>query len=187
MSAFFLALLAAALATLAGRESVRVSRLAAALGSGAGLLVACWMASALGMALAAWLGVGIAALLHPDAKALLVAMTLLVGAVELLVLRAPPIPAEPTRSFGAIALVLAAGQLTGSAGFIVFALAGQAGLPFLTAAGGVFGTGCVLTAAWVVGSEWERALPIGAMRLAGAGLLLLAACAVAISALGLVG
>jgi len=44
-------------------------------------------------------------------------------------------PAEPTRSFGAILIVLGAAQLTAAAGFLVFALAGATGAPWLATAG----------------------------------------------------
>ena len=46
MPAFFLALIAAAAATLASREALRVARLSAALGGASGLLAALWLAEA---------------------------------------------------------------------------------------------------------------------------------------------
>lgn len=187
MPSFFLAMVLSALATLGGREAVRVARLASALGQAAGLVTACWLASLAGMALAAWLGVGVGRHLHPDAKEMLVALALLLAGVELLVVGPGRKPLEPTRSFGAILLVLAAGQLTGSAGFLVFALAGNAGMPVLAAAGGVLGAGAVLTAAWTAGQEWEDKLPLPAIRYAVAGLLILAAILTGMSARGLFG
>lgn len=185
MPSFFLALLTTALATLAGREAVRVARLAAGLGSGAGLLVAAWLAAALAAALAAWLGARIAAGLHPDAKAMLVAFALLLAGIELLVMRNPPKPEEPTRSFGAIALVLAAGQLTGAAGLLAFALAAASGVPLLAGAGAALGIGAALTCAWALAEGWEG-LPLRPIRYAVAGLLMLAALATGLSARGLI-
>ena len=185
MPSFFLALIAAAAATLGGREAVRVGRLSAALGAGTGLLVACWLACIIACALSAWLGAGIAGQLGPDAKSMLVAIALLVAGIELIVLRPGRAPAEPTRSFGAILIVLGAAQLTAAAGFLVFALAGATALPGLAAAGGALGSGAVLTAAWSLGAEWEARVPLGIVRVAVAGLLILAAIVTALDARGI--
>ncbi len=187
MPSFFLALIAAAAATLGGREAVRVARLAAALGASTGLLVACWLGCVVACALSAWLGAGIAAQLGPDAKAMLVAIALLVAGIELAVLRPGRAPAEPTRSLGAILLVIGAAQLTAAAGFLVFALAGATALPWLAAAGGALGSGAVLTAAWSLGAEWEARLPLRAVRYAVAGVLVLAALVTGLSARGILG
>jgi hypothetical protein len=187
LPSFFLALIAAAAATLAGREAVRVARLSAALGAGAGLLAACWLACALGSGVAAWLGARIAAQLVPDAKAMLVAIALLLAAGELALLRPARAPVEPTRSFGAIALVLGAAQLTAAAGFLVLALAAAAPLPELAALGGAIGGGAVLTAAWNTGAAWETRVPLRPLRWSIAALLLLAALVTGLSARGLLG
>ena len=168
MPSFFLALLAAAAATLGGREAVRVARLAAALGAGTGLLVACWLGCILACALSAWLGAGIAAQLAPEAKSMLVAIALLLAGLELAVLRPGRAPAEPTRSFGAVLLVIGAAQLT-------------------AAAGGAMGSGAVLTAAWAMGREWEARLPLNLLRYAVAGALILAALVTGLGARGILG
>jgi hypothetical protein len=183
---FFLALLATALATVGGREALRVARLAAALRQSMALLAACWLAAAGGLALAVWIGAGVAGWLHPDAKAMLVALALLLAGLELLMLGAPPKPAEPTRSFGAIALVLAAGQLTGSGGLLVMALAAWSGIPALAGAGGMIGGAAVLTAAWAMADDWER-LPLRSIRRTTAALLIAAGVAAALAARGLLG
>ena len=185
MPSFFLALLAAAAATLGGREAVRVARLAAALGSGTGLLLACWLGCILACGLSAWLGAGIAAQLAPDAKTMLVAIALLLAGLELVVLRPGRAPVEPTRSFGAILLVIGAAQLTAAAGFLVFALAGATGMPWLAAAGGAIGSGAVLTAAWSMGSEWEARLPLNVLRYSVAGALIIAALVTGLDARGI--
>ena len=164
MPPFFLALIAAAAATLGGREAVRVARLSGALGAGTGLLTACWLGCIVACALSAWLGAGIAAQLGPEAKAMLVAIALLLAGLELAVLRPGRAPAEPTRSFGAVMLVLGAAQLTAAAGFLVFALAGATGAPWLAAAGGAIGSGAVLPGAWSLRPESEARLPLGAVR-----------------------
>jgi hypothetical protein len=184
---FFLALMAAAAATLGGREAVRVARLSVGLGQGAALLLAVWIACAVACALAARLGAGLAGQLVPDAKAMLVAIALLLAGLELAVLRPVKAPAEPTRSFGAILVVLSAAQVTAAAGFLVFALAAASGVPWLAAAGGAIGSAAVLSAAWAAGAEWERRLPLNAVRFSVAGLLIAAALMTGLSARGLIG
>jgi len=164
-----------------------VARLAAGLGARAPLLIACWLGCIGACALAAWLGAGLAAQLGPDAKAMLVAIALLVSGLELLLLRPGAAPAEPTRSFGAVLIVIGADQLTAAAGFLVFALAAATGAPWLAAAGGALGSGAMLTAAWGLGADWEARVPLAPMRLAVAGLLVLAAVVTGLDARGILG
>lgn len=188
MPSFFIALVAAAAANLAGREAVRVARLSSALGRRTVLLAACWLACALGAGLAAWLGSRVGAtLLKPEAKAVLVAFALVLAAGEIALLRPGRIPVEPTRSFGAVVLVLGAAQLTSAAGFLVFALAAAAAESGLAALGGALGSGAVLTAGWRAGREWEERMPIGALRWSVAALLLLAGLVTGLSARGALG
>ena len=187
MALFFLALLAAATTTLGGPEAVRVARLSARLGAGARLLVACWLACILACVLSAWLGDRIAAQLGPEAKGVLVAIALLFAGIELAVRRPGAAPAEPTRSLGAILIVLSAMQFIAPAGFVVFALAGATGAPWLAAAGGAIGSAAVLTAAWSIGEEWGARLPLGAFRYTVAGLLAVAALVTGLNARGIVG
>lgn len=177
MPFFFLALFAAAAASLAGREAVRVARLSAALGARAALLTACWLACAIGSGVAAWLGARIVGWIAQDARAVLVPVALLLAAGELALLRPARAPAEPTRSFGAIAIVLGTAQLTSAAGLLTLTLAASSAVPQLTALGGALGSGAVLTAAWRAGREWEARLPLLTLRWAVAGLLLLSALA----------
>lgn len=187
MPSFFLALLVAAAATLGGREAVRVARLSAGLGQALGLLVACWIACGAACVLAAWLGASVAAQLAPEAQAMLVAIVLLLAGLELAVLSPGKIPREPTRSFGAILLVLSVAQATGAASFLVFALAASTGVPLLAAAGGALGSGAVLTAAWSAGAGWEARLPIKPLRFAIAGVLIAAALVTGLDARGILG
>ena len=115
MPAFFLALIAAALATLAGRENMRVARLSEALRGGAGLLAAAWLAAVAASVLAGLLGAELAGQLTPPAKSMLAALALLLAAGDVAFLRPPPTPREATRSLGAIAIVLLGAQLTDAA------------------------------------------------------------------------
>lgn len=164
---------------------MRVARLSAGLGGSGALLVAGWLACAIACALAARLGAGVAGELVPDAKTMLVALALLLAGLELLILRPGRAPAEPTRSFGAVLLVLGAAQLTAATGFLVFALAAATGSPWLSAAGGLLGSGAVFTAAWSMRAQWEARMPLGLLRYGVAALLLTAAVVTGFSARGL--
>jgi hypothetical protein len=187
MPAFFFALIAAALATLAGRESVRVARLSNGLRQTAGLLLALWLAALASSAFAGWLGATLALQLTPAANGMLVAFALLLGAVELAVQRPGAAPREPTRSTPAILLVLLASQLTDAARLLILTVAASRGAPWLAAAGGALGSGGVLTAAWALGGAWEARLPLVALRWGAVGLMLLAAALVALTARGVLG
>jgi len=185
LSSFFLALLAAAAVTLAGREAVRVARLSAALGAGTGLMVAIWLACIVSCTVAAWLGVSVAVQLNPQAKSILVAIALLLAGLELALLRAGAPPAEPTRSTGAVTLVLCGAQLTAAAGLLVFALAARTGDPALAAAGGAMGSGAALSAAWSLGSAWETRLPLRWLRYGVAAVVMLATLVTGLGARGI--
>jgi hypothetical protein len=187
MSALFLALLTSALAMLGGRSARLTARMAEALGGGAGLLMAGWIGAIATSAFAAWAGVLLAPQMAPAGKAMFVAFALALAALELLFLRERAAPVEPTRSLGAIALVLLAGQLTDAARFFVLALAVATGAPALAAAGGALGSGAVLTAAWALAGAWSARLPLRVLRLAVGALFAVAAVVVALAARGVIG
>jgi hypothetical protein len=187
MPALFLALLTSALAMVGGRTARVTGQISAALGGRVGLLLVCWLSAIATSALAAWAGVRLAPMMPPAGKAMFVAAALAVSGLELLFARARGDPAEPTRSLGAIALVLLAGQVTDAARFFVLALAAWTGAPALAAAGGALGSGAVLTAAWALGGAWDSRVPLRPIRLAVSGAFMLAAVIVALSARGLLG
>jgi hypothetical protein len=187
MPALFLALLTCALAMFGSRTTLLTARLSGALGGSAGLLLACWLTAVATSALAGWAGSLMAPMMAPATKAMFVAVALAAGALELWFVKASARPVEPTRSLGASALVLLAGQVTDAARFFVLALAVATAAPALAAAGGALGSGAVLTAAWALGEEWEARLPQRGARLAVSGAFLLAAIIVALSARGLIG
>ncbi|MXP41999.1 hypothetical protein GRI75_10140 [Altererythrobacter soli] len=187
MPALFLALLTAALGMAGGRTALLVARLSGALGGGAGLLAACWITAAATSALAAWAGSMLAPLMPPAGKTMFVAAALAVAALELLFAAPRRTPAEPTRSLGAIGLVLFAGQLTDSARFLVLALAVATGAPALAAVGGTLGTGAVLTAGWALGTQWEKHVFVRTVRFAAAALFGIAAVLAALAARGIIG
>lgn len=186
MPAFLFAFLAAALATLAGRDAVRVARLSAAHGSRGGstgvLLAALALAAIAQAALAAGLAYAIIPMLPAKAAGLLAALALGLAGAEVLLLRAGPPPREPTRSFAATAIVLFAALLTGATGFLIAALAVLSGMPVMAGAGGAFGTLAALGVAMAAGGEWDG-LPHWLMRLGGGAILLLAALVIGLGAL----
>ena len=108
------------------------------------------------------------------------------AALELMFASARRAPAEPTRSLGAIALVLFAGQLTDAARFLVLALAVASGEPALAAVGGALGSGAVLTAGWALGEDWEKHLFMRTIRLAATALFVVAALATGLAARGVI-
>lgn len=187
MPAFFLALLLCLAVTMAGREQVRVARLAAALGPALGLLLAIWLSVVAVSLLAAWLGRGLAPLLDGEARGLFTAMVLGLTAVELALLKPKFAPKEPTRSFGAIVLVQLASQLTGAAALLTGTMALVTGDMLQAAAGGALGSGLALTFAALAGAGWERRVPLRGVALGLAVVLLLAALVIALLTRGIIG
>ncbi len=182
MPAFFLTLVAVAAAMLAGRDAVRVARLRAGLGWVAPLLLTILMAALAGAGLAAWIAQELSPLIRPHVKPLVVALALALAAGEVLLRSAPGTPREPTRSMGAITLVLLLGMVTDASGFIILSLAIATGEPVLAASGGALGAVLVLGAAVFAGDDW-MALPLRTMRMVVGAALLAAAAVIAFSAL----
>ncbi|KPL68577.1 hypothetical protein SZ64_10955 [Erythrobacter sp. SG61-1L] len=185
MPAFFFALLATFLAATGGRDQRLVAVLAGRLGSGGPLLLAAWLSSIATSTAAAFVGAGLAQLMPPEGKAMFVALALLLGAGEL----AWPVrqrdPVEPTRSFVAITLVIAARQVMDAARFLIVAFAASAGSPMLAGVGGALGGGAALTLAWALGGQMERRVNWRAIRLSIAAAMLLAAFWTGLSARGI--
>lgn len=187
MSGFFLALMACLAVELPGRDGLRVAQLAARLGPGAGLLAAVWLSALATSALAAWAATLIGSSMPGPARQMLVAFALALAAVELVLRRTPPAPAEPTRSAGAMLLVLLVAQLTDGARLIVLALAVATKAPLAVAAGGALASGAALTMAAVAASHWPTGRRLRPVRLAVAGVLLLFAIVTGLDARGLLG
>lgn len=161
---------------LAGREAVRVSRFAAAGASLPVLLVVIVIAAAGACALLMWLAGGLAPLFTPRQQSWFVAAALVFAGLEVIFLDAPARPKEPTRSLGALAIILFAGVLADASGLAVLSLAVATGAYGLVAAGGAVAVAGVMAMAALAGDDWEK-LPRTALRW-GVGLLLLAAAAI---------
>lgn len=187
MPTLLFALIAAALASIGGRDQRLVAAFAGKLGKASGLLVAGWLVAALTAAIAAWVGSAMAGLLPPSAKQMLAAIALAVAGAEMLWPRSDREPVEPTRSLGAFAIVLAARQIGDGPRFLIFAIAVAGNAPVLAAMGGAVGSAAALTLGWSLGANLVRRLPLKALRLAIAAVLLLAGAVIAIFARGLVG
>lgn len=187
MPAFFLALLLAAAASFGRRDQVLVAHLSARLGQSSALLVTAWAAACVTAALAAAAGGMLAQIMPPGAKHMLVALALLVGAVETLWPWRVKRPDEPTRSSFAIFVVLVAHQIGDGARFLILAIAVVAGNPVLSGVGGALGSGAALTLAWAMGASFAQVLPLRAIRMALASAMALAGVVIGLSARGLLG
>jgi putative Ca2+/H+ antiporter (TMEM165/GDT1 family) len=128
-----------------------------------------------------------AGLLPAPAKQMLAAIALALAAAEMLWPRSDREPHEPTRSLGAFAIVLAARQIGDGPRFLIFAIAIAGNSPVLAPAGGAIGSAAALTLGWSLGAGLSRRLPLRALRMGIAALLLMAGAIIAILARGLVG
>jgi putative Ca2+/H+ antiporter (TMEM165/GDT1 family) len=172
MSGFFLALLACLALIVPGRDGVRVAQLAERLGPGAGLTMSIWLSVLASNALAGWLATLLAPAMPGQARLMFLAFALVLGALELVLRRNPRAPQEPTRSTGAILLVLLASQMTDGARLLVVAVALYTAQPAAAAAGGALASGAVLTLAMLAGGAWRSRLPFRLVGFGVAGLLL---------------
>lgn len=175
MATFLLALLAALVAGVGARDQLLVAWIAARQGQRPLLLVTAVVVALLSAGLAGWAGMLAAPQLVPQARGVLVAMALGLAALELLVLRPKPRPAEPTASLGALAVVLLARQLADAARLLIFALAASSAVPLFAIAGGMLGCAATAVLGWGGGDKLAD-LPLGRIR-AGLGLLLAAIAA----------
>ncbi|RJY09919.1 hypothetical protein [Aurantiacibacter aquimixticola] len=178
MTGLFLSFLAIAAVLLAGREAVRVARFAAAGASTVALVAIATLVAIAASAAAAWLAGGLSAWLAPEHRTWLVAAALALAGLEVLLLRAPETPREPTRSLGALALVLFAGVLADASGLLLISLAILTEMPVPVAVGGGLAAGGVLGMAALAGADWEK-LPRAVLRWTIGPLLLLAAPVIA--------
>lgn len=185
MSWFLFAFVAVALVSIGGRDQMLVARLADRLGRGAGPMVAGSAASLVSALLMAVAGLSLALVLPGAAADMLVAIALLLAAIELVRRPNAKLPEEPTRSLFATFVVLLARQVGDAARFLVFAFA-AGGSAWLAAAGGALGGTAALAVGWAAGAELERA-PLRALRLALAACIAIAAIAIGLQARGIIG
>lgn len=181
------ALVAVALTGFGGRDQLLLARMAAKLGQAGPLLVVGWAATIMSAIAMAFAGAVIAGIMPAAARTMLVAIALLFAAAELVWPVRAANPSEPTRSLGALFIVLLVRQLMDSPRFIIFALAIWSGNAWLAALGGAMGGGAGLTLGWIVGEELEASVPLRAIRIGLAIAIGVAAIVIGLSARGLIG
>ncbi|MEZ5680470.1 MAG: hypothetical protein R3E14_04150 [Erythrobacter sp.] len=187
MTAFLFALLAAFAAGFGARDQQLVAALRDRLGQSVGLL-AIALASAVATAFAAaWFGTVLGSSMSRDASTMFIAIALLISAAECAwpVRRSEPI--EPTRSLGAIAIVLFARQLTDAARFLVLAVAAAYAAPEMAALGGAVGGSFAVALGWMMGDRELARLPVTTIRRSLAAFLFVVAIVTGLSARGLIG
>lgn len=182
MDGFLLALLLVFALALGGRDQWMVAHWADGLGQSLPLLLIGVVAAAVSAAAMAWVGAEFAGLLPRKAAQMLVAFALALAAFELAWAVKAKTPLEPTRSLGAIAIVLLARQIGDGARFVVFALAAWASLPTATALGGALGGAAAITLGWAVGAAGLARWPLRPLRWGLAACLIVAALFVGLNA-----
>jgi putative Ca2+/H+ antiporter (TMEM165/GDT1 family) len=184
MPSFFLALIAVLLTSIGSRDQVLVAQLSARLGRNPGLLVAGWLVAIISACVMAWAGHVAAQILPPEGKTMLVAIAMLLAAVELFWPTTRKAANEPTRSLFAITLVLLSRQFGDAGRFLVFAIAASTGAPLLAAIGGALGGGAALTIGWIAAEDLEK-MSLRKVRLLLAGAVLLGGLVIGLNARGL--
>ncbi|WP_341712873.1 hypothetical protein [Erythrobacter sp.] len=186
MTSLLFAMVASFLAAAGARDQLMVAALRERLGASTALLLVA-LASAAGTAFAAaWFGGRLSAGMSQDASTMFVAIALLLAAFECGWPHRFRKPEEPTRSLGAIAIVLFARQLTDASRFLVAAFAVFFASPSLAGFGGALGGGAAVALGWAMGEDLERRLPLRRLRIVMAVALFLIACVVGASARGLI-
>ena len=179
MAGFLFALLGVIATSFGGRDQLLLARLGTH--APATLLAAGWASTLIASVAVALAGGAIEATMPPAPRTVLVAIALLFAAVALWLPVRAARPAEPTRSLGALFVVLLARQLTDAPRFLIFALAIAHG--WLAALGGALAGVAGLTAGWMAGSDLER-LPLATIRRGLGVVLLLAALFMLLRGLG---
>jgi Ca2+/H+ antiporter, TMEM165/GDT1 family len=175
MEAIVPAFLLAVLSQLGERPALLTAILADRYGRPLTVALAAGLSHAAGNVLAAFAGMTMAAILTPNAKALLLAVALVTGGLGALWRVKPPARLEAWR-FGPLltpllgVFILALG---GATQFFTVALATR-GEPWFAAAGAIIGTFAVTFVAAALGERSWKAVPFGKIR-PGIGLLLLVA------------
>lgn len=185
MPAFYLTLIAVLLAGIGARDQVTVAGLALRQGQRPGVLIVALLTSAATAVFAGYAASFMLVQLPPPARTIFAAIALGLAGIESLALAPRANPREPTRSLGALLLVLLAHQITDSARFVVFGMGvGLAG-PIASTAAGVLGGGVLVAFAWL--RPDLPGMPAARRIRRGVGLLLtLAALAIFLSEFGII-
>jgi hypothetical protein len=160
VSGFLFAFLAVLFCAMGARDQLVIARMTRAQGQRPMLLVIALAAAAGTSAFAGWAAGKLAADMAPPARTMFAAFALILSGLEVLVLRPPRQPEEPTGSLFAAFLVLAAQQLTDGARFLVLAMGVATAVPLTAALGGGAASLLALTLGWLfpeaVEAPWLR-------------------------------
>ena len=163
MTGFLAAFVATFLLGMGGRDQVLIAGLSASLGRRASLLAASLFAAALTSFAAVWIAASIAGQIGPDGTHPLAALALGLAGLDLVLSRRARLPQEPTRSLGAITLVLLAFQAADAVRLASFALALVIDRPLLAGLGAPLGSMAALAAGWRAGAR-VAARPLAEVR-----------------------
>ncbi|PEQ14412.1 hypothetical protein B2G71_02120 [Novosphingobium sp. PC22D] len=148
MPAFYLTLIAVLLSGWRARDQADIAGLTRAQGQRPAVLVVAILVSIATAALAAYAATLFRPLLPPPARIWFVAIALGLAGAESLAIAPRKVPSEPTRSLGALALLLLAHQVTDAPRFITFGLAAGMAAPLASGLGGAIGGAVLAGAAW---------------------------------------
>ncbi len=151
MTGFLLAFIATLLLGLGARDQLLVAGLAARHGQRPALLLIGLVSAAVAAAAAVWLAGSFAPQLEGPARRMLAVLAVGLAALEMIVLRPKPAPAEPTHSLGAFAVVLLALQVFDAARFVLFAIVVASLVPGAAGLGGALGGMAVVATGWAGG------------------------------------
>lgn len=164
MDGFLIAFLLVLALASGGRDQWLVAHWSGALGRSLPLVCLAIACAALSAAAMAWVGAELAAILPARARQMLIAFAFGLAALELLVPVKTAPPREPTRSLGALAIVLLARQLADGARFAIVALAAAAPLPAAAGLGGALGGAAAMALGWSVGAQRLARWPLDLVR-----------------------
>lgn len=186
MSSLLFAFVAVLLGSFGGRDQLIVAQVSGASRRGPGVLCAAIASATLSAVVMALAGQAVSTMLPGPGKTMLVAIALLFASLELAWPVKQARAKEPTRSVAAILIVLVVKQFGDGARFLVFAIAAATGAPLLAGLGGAAGGTLALLAAWALGEQDLARLPMRPLRLALAGIALLAAIVIGLGARGII-
>jgi Ca2+/H+ antiporter, TMEM165/GDT1 family len=182
MDALLPALIAVLLSETGGKTQGLAHRAAMARNGVAPVLLALLLTTTVGLGVAAFGGSIVARYLTPDARNLLAALALLFAGVPMLL----PIRRKPAAPPRFLVPAFAIAQFGDAAQFIVFAIAAQADMAVLAGVGGVMGGVAASLPAMLLQSDWPGKVPVKALRLVAATLLIGVGLWLAVGALRLI-